>query len=157
MADTPVQSQPSAIFQRPVKDVQNVFGRPERTQWEDSSSRIDANSDMRPKTFDAPFRRPYSGPLPSFNAFVASSGQMVGETTRISRIETNEIEQTVPFYERYWPILQGQPIQPSIGDIDSDPRYMMQNTRNVAQYQKLSDLPGAATVKTVHPNYGIQK
>ena len=141
------------ISERPVKDIQNVFGRQERTSWESGTTRIDADSNLRPKKFEGKHRHPFSGQLPySSLGYEPSAGQVPFELTQSSRVEIHKAENNVPFYERYWPILK----QPGINDITVDPKYHMQNTRNLPHYQKLTSENGPS-VKTIHPTYGLNK
>ena len=151
------QAQAQAVFQSPVKDVQNVWGPQQRASWESSQQRIDASSELRPQNYQRKFRNSYSGQLPyATMGATPGYGQMVPETTKASRVCINKSEEATPFYERYWPIVDHQPILPTIGDVDADPRYKARMTKTfTTEYKAQIELPGVATVKTITPTFGL--
>lgn len=151
------QSQVQAVFQPPVKDVANVYGRQQRSDYSATNAQMEASDQLRPQNFTRRFQNQYSGQLPyATTGFKPSAEQWTSLPTRASRVCINIAEEKEPFYERYWPITDHQPVQPSIGDVVADPRYHMQMTKTfTADYKKLVDNPAVTPVARVVPTYGI--
>lgn len=145
-------AQVQAVYQRPVKEVQNVFGARNRVDYS-------GTGDMRPTSYGPRFQQSYSEQLPSAGQSVRYSyDQMVPEPTRITRVCMNKTFESVPFYERSFPIVDAFPVKPTMGEIGDDPRYKMISTKtNTSEYKQVcEDNQGQVPLyKTVTPNFGL--
>ncbi len=146
-------AQAKAEFLKPVRDVQNVFGRPNRTT--DDASLVDIRSSLRPQEYGPRTRDPFSGQLPYAGMAAEPSAvvQLMPEETRTGTMwmDMNARETETPFYQRYWPVT---PLEDK-RDVVLDPRYTVENTRRMAAYQSLQTSGNTAVNRTQHPNYGL--
>jgi hypothetical protein len=154
----PMQSsaQVQAVYQRPVKEVENVFGQRNRTDYT-----ADVANDLRPKSYGPRFSQPYSEQLPHAGQGVRwSTGQLIPEPTRTTRVAMNKAFEDTPYYERKWEPVEHLPVLPTIGNIDADPRYHSLSTKtNMTEYKQICEEPqrGAfPNFKTVQPSFGMQ-
>lgn len=116
------QLQAQAVFQRPVKYIENVFGPDVRPDY--SKMDLDVQDSFLPKYGKD---RIFKGSLPyttSPKLYRNVQDRMIPEETRISKVCWNDaLADSGPWYLRHWQIWDGVPFLPTTGDVAKDPRY----------------------------------
>ena len=123
-----------SIVQKPIKYVENMFGQAIRHDVKNRN--METEMSFWPKFGK---ERLNTGNLPYSTTPRLNSTERpeLPIDTRVSRVCWNEaVAQAGPYYLRHWPLWDGAPFQPSIGDVSKDPRFGGSHTRQFTQQEK---------------------
>lgn len=133
------QSQVQAVFQKPIKYIENVWGQDIKT--DPRNKNYDVQMSFYPKQFGT--ERMNTGSLP-YNTSPRLRKQvgerMIPEGTKMmwSRSCWNEcLNNAGPWYLRHWQIWDYAPFRPTGGNVALDPRYGI-DTRKFTEPYKVS-------------------